>query len=454
LFFKAVNPADSQVVSKIREASPREVKKAVENARAAQPAWARESFDERKKILLKFASFLEKESKGLALTVTREMGKPISQSKGDAQDAPSEVRWFAEKAEKALEDEELAGNSVLSWEPLGVVAAIKPWNYPVEVPLWAIAPALMAGNSVVFKPSEITPVSGAWLANLLLKAGVPEGVLQLMQGRGKVGGQLVDSSVDCVSFTGSSKVGIEIAKKCAKTLRKSVLELGGSSPSIVFADADLRKAAKGIAGSRFGNCGQSCSAAKRVLAEKKILPEFIELLREEVEGIKVGDPEEEGTELGPLASFKQREILEAQVKDAVGKGAKTVVGGKRPSGKEFSKGAFYEPTILEGKIIGTRIWREETFGPVLPVVAFSGEEEAIKLANDTDYGLSATVWTGNEEKSERVSKEVIAGSVFSNCTWAGCGEFPWFGVKQSGWGFEGLNYGFKEFCRPKHKYKA
>jgi len=380
------------------------------------------------------------------------MGKPITKSLVDASRSVDDAKWYASNAEKSLAPEILDSTSSLSWEPLGTVACIKPWNFPVEIVGWCAFPALMAGNSIVLKHSEVTPLTGRQIAQLMHEAGVPEDVFVLVEGTADAGRTLVGSSVDCVSFTGSSAAGKAIAQECAKSLKPSVLELGGSTPAVVFEDADLDLALQKVLGSRFGNCGQACSAAKRLVIERSIADDFVAELSEKAAALKIGDPLDPKTEMGPLATFRQRELLEEQVADTKRKGGRLLIGGKRPPGKERSKGAYYEPTIFSDAPLNSAIWREETFGPVLAVRTFKTEQEAIDLANDTSFGLSAQVYSRDGEKASRVAKQIVSGSVFVNATWAGVNKNPWFGVKQSGWGFEGTAYGFKEFSRPKHVF--
>ncbi|MFH0835624.1 MAG: aldehyde dehydrogenase family protein [Candidatus Micrarchaeota archaeon] len=448
---KVVNPANSKVVGAIQPYGKKQVDSAVKKARTGFKEWAETDFSDKRKILLKYSSLLGKRKKELAESATAQMGKPITQSLGDAIDASQETKWFVNNAEKALASEKIDAKSTLAWEPVGVVACIKAWNFPIDLVSWSAVPALMAGNTIVFKHSELTPFSGRQLTALMHEAGVPENAFVLIEGAGETGRALVDSDVDCVSFTGSSKTGLEIAAKCGARLVKSVLELGGSSPAVVFGDADFDYAVQMVLASRFGNCGQACSSAKRLIVHSSIAEQFIDAVKEKAEALALGDPMDKRTAIGPLASFKQLKKLEKQVADAKRKKAKIILGGKRPQGKEFAKGAFFEPTLLTAPR-NSAVWREETFGPVLAIRTFKAEREAIELANDTAYGLSAQVYTRDWEKGRRVASKIIAGSVFVNAQWAGVGKCPWFGVKQSGWGFEGMAYGFREFARPKHLF--
>ena len=451
---QVTNPANSKVIGSFESYDQAKVLEAVKTARKGFSEWSIADISTRKEILLRYCSLLSKNADKLAKTVTEQMGKPITQSLGDANDVGGDTEWFVNNAQASVEAEKIDGKSTLFWEPLGVVGCIKAWNFPLDLVTWSAVPALMAGNSVVLKHSELVPYSGRQIADLMHAAGVPEDVFVLVEGAGETGKQLVESPVDCITFTGSSKAGKDIAQRCATGYKKSVLELGGSAPAIVFSDADIDKAVATVSASRLGNCGQVCSAAKRLIIQSSISKDFISALKAKMEAAVIGDPMEKSTSLGPLATFAQRERLEKQVADAKAKGGKILIGGNRPVGKQFEKGAFYEPTIILDTPFESAAWREETFGPALAVRTFDTEEEAVALANDSDYGLSAQVYTQDSEKAARVASKIIAGTVIINGRWAGCGQQPWFGVKASGWGFEGTKYGFREFTRPKHVYQS
>ena len=367
------NPANSEILGRVVPFDRRQVQEAVAKARKGFPSWSKTDFSERKRIIAAYCGLLSRYRERIAREVTVQMGKPITQSLGDAADVGPETMWFVENSEKALAPEVIDSNSTLYWDALGVVACIKAWNFPLDLVSRSAVPAMLMGSCAVLKHSELTPFTGRSIERLMREAGAPQDAFVLVEGAGETGEYLVDSEIDAVSFTGSSKVGVEIAQRCAAGLKKSVLELGGSTPAIVFHDADLEKSAASVAASRFNNCGQICSSAKRLLLDCRIEKEFTALLKEKAEALVVGDPLDPKTTLGPLASFAQRKRLEMQVADAKAKGGKAILGGGRPAGRQFEKGAFYEPTLIVDAPADCAVWREETFGPVLPIRAFQTE---------------------------------------------------------------------------------
>jgi acyl-CoA reductase-like NAD-dependent aldehyde dehydrogenase len=337
-------------------------------------------------------------------------------------------------------------------EPIGVVAVVNPWNIPFGNAVWGIMPNLIAGNTVVFKHSEHTPLCGQEIMDIFKKVGLPDGVVDVVHGDGKVGGMLIDSDVDLVWFTGSTKVGQEIYEKCVKKFIRCVLELGGSSPAIVMDDADLDNTLENIYSGRFYNCGQVCNAIKRLFVHKKIYREFVDVLVEKVSQTKVGDPFDK-VDFGPLVSKKQLALLEAQVKDAIDKGAKIEIGGSRPKDPTLKDGNYYLPTILTDVNFKMRVLTEEVFGPVLPVISFNDVDQAVKMANRTEYGLSAEIYTQNLELGREIVKKLEAGSVSINSNDYLTPTCPFGGYKKSGLGREGGKYGFHELTQTKYVFE-
>ncbi|MBU2592530.1 aldehyde dehydrogenase family protein [Patescibacteria group bacterium] len=312
-----------------------------------------------------------------------------------------------------------------------------------------IVPALIAGNTIILKPSEYTSLTQKMVVDLLNEAGLPDGVANLLIGGGDVGKMLIDESIDLAWFTGSTRVGQEIYEKCGKKFIKALLEMGGSSPGIIFADADLDLTMDNLYWGRFLNCGQVCTAIKRLFVEKPVYQKVVKLFVEKLKTVKVGNPLDEDTDVGPLVSRKQLEALKVQVKDAISKGARVEIGGKQPIDKRLQKGNYFEPTVLTNIKPSMKVFNEEVFGPVLPIIPFRNEEEAVKLANNTEYGLSAEVYTTNIEKGERVAKQINAGTVAINTDNFFKPECPFGGCKKSGMGREYGEIGMKEFSQVK-----
>ena len=439
----SINPANNEILGSVKIATKDEIMKTVTHVRQGFHIWKEVSLEKRGKILLKAAELIKKNAKVIAKQISLEMGKPLTEAEDEVSGTVTDIKNTVKIGLKVLQDEVLVPRtSWLVYEPAGVVALIKPWNFPLSVALNALVPALLAGNSVIFKPSEYVPLVTDMWVKLLWQAGVPADVLQVLHGRALVGQMLVASQIDMVSFTGSTAVGQEIADKCALRLIKFVLELGGSSPAIVCADADLEKAAEAIVRSRFLNCGQVCCAIKRVFVERKVSDKLIKLLSEKIKKL----------ELGPLVSASQLKKFEQQITRGIIQGGRIIVGGRRMRDEKHIHGFYHEPTLMIHVNNKMEIMRQETFGPVLPVMEVESFEQALKLANDSDFGLTAAVFTKDKTKISRAGKELLAGSVYINTTFACPAGSPWTGLKKSGFGTEGSKHGIWEFVHKKHWY--
>ena len=447
----STNPAKGyEEVGRVNMSTEEEVRLAVKKAHKAFPEWKNLSVSERGGYFEKLAVLLEKNTEEIALMQTREMGKPIRNSRGEVSGRASYIRHNIELAEKMLKpdvvDENDTQTTTVYFEPFGVVAAISPWNYPTATLFISITQALLAGNTVVAKSSEECPLTSQLIIKLFEEAGFPEGVMQMVYGDGSVGELLTDQDVNLIHFTGSSRVGKMLYEKAAKKFISVVLEMGGSSPGIVFDNIDIKTACPIVAHERFNNCGQICCALKRLFVQKDIMNEVTEDIVNSVKNMVVGQSEDEKTTMGPLVAKRQLDLLEEQVKDAVAKGAKVLIGGKKPEGLE---GAYYEPTVLVDVTKNMRVYTEEVFGPVLPIIAFETEEEAIELANDTPYGLSAFVYTNDKDQAMRIAKEIVAGNISINGADYFTENAPFGGHKESGMGSAEGKYGFHQVTKMK-----
>ena len=474
----SVNPANGKSVGSVKIATKAEVELAVEKAKKGFEVWREVPLEKRKKIMLKFAGLLKKNSKQLSKMVTGEMGKPIKEAMDEVMGTAEEVEYLANLAGEILKDEVIDPDlnvskhnamernasedrldylskkghkkvGVLRYGPMGVVGMIKPWNFPVNLLADSVTPALMAGNSVVYKPSEYVPLVSEAVAKLLWQAGVPKDAFVMIHGRGMVGAMLVDCEVDKVSFTGSTEVGQEIAEKCATRLIPCTLELGGSSPAIVCKDADLELAVNGVLHQRFYNCGQVCASAKRVIVEKSVADKFTKMLIEAVNKLKVGDPMDKKTDIGPLVSQRQLKRLQKQVTKAVVQSGRILQGGRRMRDDEHADGYYHEPTVMVYVRPSMNIMQDEVFGPVLPICTVDNFKQAIKVANNTKFGLTAMVFTKSKKNAMQFFKDVEAGGLTVNEVGAWNVKACFGGVKQSGMGVELGKHGIWAFA---HKH--
>jgi acyl-CoA reductase-like NAD-dependent aldehyde dehydrogenase len=429
---EVIEPASEQVMAELPRAGVEEVDAAVARAKAAFGAWRAVAPGERGEIIRRIAEALAARREELARLEARNAGKPIADARGEIGMVVETFRYYAAAPERLLgQTIPVAGGVDMTFrEPLGVVGLIVPWNFPLLIASWKVAPALAAGNTVVLKPAELTPLSALELEKIALEAGLPEGVLNVVAGPGSVcGARLVEHpDVAKIAFTGSTEVGRGIAAGAAATIKRVTLELGGKSANVVFADADLEKAAAAAPGAVFGNAGQDCCARSRILVERPALDDFLAALAPEVESMRVGDPLDEATRMGPLISAARREAVAGYVPDD----APVAIRGSAPEGP----GYWFPPTVLSPVSNSDRPAREEIFGPVACVIPFDGEEEAIALANETIYGLSGSIWTSDGARALRVARAVEAGVLSVNSNTSVRVATPFGGFKQSGVGRE------------------
>jgi acyl-CoA reductase-like NAD-dependent aldehyde dehydrogenase len=446
--FSDLNPATGESLAEIPVTSESELAAAIARARAAQPAWGGLTVEERASRMQGIGALLEEHAEELAKLATQEMGKPLAQSRGEAKGWARHALVELGEVVEALQPEQYETEdsvSTLVRAPLGVVAAITPWNFPIGMPLQILVPALAAGNSVVFKPSELVPLVGAKLAELLQRL-LPAGVLELVQGDGSVGASLVAGDVDMIGFVGSRETGMRIMQSASSGLKRLVLELGGKDPLVVMEDADLDAAADCAVRHSLRNSGQVCCSVERVYVAAPIAEEFERRVVERAREWTCGDGSVEGTKLGPMVSELQRSKVAAQVEEALAEGARLAFRGEAPA----SSGYFYPATVLAEVDESLRISREETFGPVISLTVFSGDEdEGVALANATPYGLGANVYTGDAQRGVRMASRIHAGQVGVNQYLGSAPGLPWVGARQSGFGFLGGKEGHRQFTVPK-----
>ena len=448
---KVLNPATGKVAATLPADDAKSVSAKYARARAAQPGWARVRIKQRIAAIAKFRALVEAGTEHLAQILTTEVGKPISQSRNELKGLAPRLDFFLEETAHALRTEKVSGargspmEERISHEPLGVIANISAWNYPWFVGSNVFVPALLAGNAVLYKPSEFASLTGAEIARLLYESGIPQDVFIPVVGAGNVGAALLAQPVDGVFFTGSVATGRKIAETVRGRMIKLQLELGGKDPIYVCEDADIAKAAAGIADGAFYNTGQSCCSVERIYVHQKAYERFVEAFVGEVRKFRSGDPCEESTYIGPLTRAPQLKVLEAQVKDAVKKGAKVLTGGKRVKGP----GNWFEPTVLVGVNHSMAVMREESFGPIIGIMPARTDADAVRLMNDTDYGLTAGVYTPDRHRAETILAQVHSGSVYWNCCDRVSPRLPWSGVGDSGIGLTLSTYGIETFTRPK-----
>lgn len=448
------NPATGEEFGRLPETSAEEVQIAVENGREAFQMWRKTSFSERKKLVMQAREVILAEMDSIALLISNESGKPVAEALS-MEIAPvlDLMQYFAKNAEKLLKPRKigiglygmLGRNSKIVYQPLGVVGIIPAWNYPFSIPLGEAVMSLMAGNTVVIKPSELTPFIGLKIGEIFKKAGFPENTVQIVTGAGATGAALVESAPDKIMFTGSVATGKKIAESAAKNLTSVVLELGGKDPMIVFADANLELAADAAVWGAFCNSGQSCSSVERLYVEESAAEKLTNLIVEKTRKLKQGAGNDASVSIGAMSSEKQINIVKDHVENFEKEGAKILTGGK-------SHDLFFEPTVISGANNSMRAMQEETFGPTLPIATFRTEDEAIKLANDSEFGLTASVWTKNLSKGKRIAEKIEAGTVCVNevLYTHGIGQTPWGGFKNSGNGRTHGIEGLMELVQPQH----
>jgi acyl-CoA reductase-like NAD-dependent aldehyde dehydrogenase len=441
------NPATEATIAELGEAGREEADAAVAAARAAFPAWRAIAPGDRARLLRRLATLVEEHGEELALVETRNVGKPISDARAEVAMVADVFHFYAGAVDKHYgETIPVAGGVDLTFrEPLGVVGLIVPWNFPIAISSWKLGPALACGNTVVLKPAELTPLTAVRLAELALEAGIPEGVVNVVVGPGSVVGQRLVEHPDVakIGFTGSTEVGRKVMAGAAGTIKRVTLELGGKSANLVFADADLERAAASAPYAVFGNAGQDCCARSRILVERSAYDRFLHLLVEATSGVAVGDPEDDATEMGPLISAEHREQVSSYVDGNV------VFRGNAPD----SPGFWFPCTLVEASN-EDRVAREEVFGPVAAVIPFEDEAEAVRLANDTPYGLSGSIWTRDGARGLRVARAIESGVLSINSNTSVRVATPFGGFKQSGFGRELGMHALEGYSEVKNVYVA
>jgi acyl-CoA reductase-like NAD-dependent aldehyde dehydrogenase len=455
---KIENPKNGELVAEVATDTPASVATAYARARRAQPAWAATAFADRAAAIGRFRDLVAARVDELALILTREMGKPITQAKNELNALPGRLGFFLKHTEAVLAEESVLHikdgslDEVIRQEPLGVVANVSAWNYPWFVGTNVFIPALLTGNTVLYKPSEHATLTGQRIGELMLEAGVPADAFVTVVGGGEVGAAVVDQPVDGVFFTGSYATGRRIAERVAPRMIRLQLELGGKDPIYVTDDVDVVAAAQSLADGAMYNAGQSCCSVERIYVHQAVEQAFLDSFVETVRGFVLGDPEDAATYLGPLARREQLDVLDAQVADAVERGARVLVGGRRAP----RAGAYFEPTVLAGATNEMRVMRDESFGPIIGIARVENDDEAVLAMNDTEYGLTAGVYTRDAERARAIMERVNAGSVYVNCCDRVSPRLPWTGRKHSGIGSTLSTYGIRAFLQPKawHQKRA
>ncbi len=447
---KIFNPATGDVLQEIQEDSAASIHSKYQKLRAGQPNWAAVKLEDRISILQKFSDILEKSIDDLAAVLTSEVGKPLQQSKNEVNGARARIKWLTANASRFLSDEVMSEDpkmvEKIVYEPLGVVGNISAWNYPYLVGVNVFVPALLAGNSVLYKPSEFATLTGLEIAKALHAAGVPEDVFQVAVGGREAGEAMLDLPLDGYFFTGSYKTGKYIYERVAHKMVPCQCELGGKDPLYVADDiADIRSVAAGTADGAFYNNGQSCCAVERIYVHEKVYDQYVTEFVNEVKSWKTGAPMDAGVYIGPLTRASQLEFLSAQVGEAVAKGAKVLTGGKKMVGK----GYYFEPTVLTSVTHDMSVMREESFGPIIGIMKVKSDDEAIHLMSDTEYGLTAAVYSSDRARAEKILSKVDAGTGYWNCCDRVSASVPWSGRRHSGFGSTLSHAGLRAFARPK-----
>ncbi|MGI5193875.1 gamma-aminobutyraldehyde dehydrogenase [Streptomyces sp. CA-288835] len=454
--YEVTNPATGEVLATDILAGPEDVDEAVAAARAAFAEWSRTTPAERSEAMLRWADQLQARAEEFARTESRIGGKPIRLSSGfDIPGSIDNVRFFAGAARnlEGRASAEYSGEhtSSIRREPIGVIGSIAPWNYPLQMAAWKVLPAVAAGNTVVLKPSELTPLTSVMFAEAAQEAGIPDGVINIVTGSGPVAGQALVTHPDIamVSFTGSTGVGRQVAAQAAGLAKRVHLELGGKAPFVVFDDADLEAAARGAVAGALINAGQDCTAATRAYVQRPLYEAFVARVAELMDGVRLGPVDDPATDMGSLISLRQRDKVAAMVEAAREAGATIVRGGRVPDGP-LGQGAYYEPTLITDAAQDSAIVQQEIFGPVLVCLPYDSDDDALGLANDTPYGLAASAWTSNVFRAGRASREIQAGCVWINDHIPIISEMPHGGYKASGFGKDMSAYSFDEYTNVKH----
>jgi betaine-aldehyde dehydrogenase len=447
---RVANPATGETVDSVPKGGREDARKAIDAAAEAYKVWSERPTIERSRVLLKIAEVVRANVDELATSLTLEQGKPLGESKSEINSFANTCEYYAgligrvRGAHTPFSTGE--GFFIVTKRPLGVVGAILPWNFPVSLMGWKVAPGLAAGNTFVVKPASTTPITDIKVASLMVKAGLPPGAVNVVTGPGGVvGEELLDNpKIAKIAFTGETATGKRIMEGSAKSIKRLTLELGGSDPMIVCDDADLELAVEGAAWGRFRNCGQSCTSVKRLFLFESIADEFVRHFTEKVKTIRVGNGMDKASHMGPIHTEEQREKVESMVEEAESRGAKDIVKGGRPKEKGLEHGHFYVPTVLGDVDYDAKISREECFGPALPIFVVKDLEEALERANDTPYGLGSSVWTKDVERAYHAAERIEAGTTWVNSPPISRAEVPFGGFKQSGFGrelgLEGLDH--------------
>jgi acyl-CoA reductase-like NAD-dependent aldehyde dehydrogenase len=447
---QVINPATEEIIGEVPEDTEASVKEKYRLLREGQPKWAARTVEDRMACIARFRELLEEEKETLADTLTSETGKPLQQSYNELNGARGRILYFLDHSAKWLAEEwvvtEGATREKIVYEPLGVIANISAWNYPYLVGVNVFIPALIGGNGVMYKPSEYSTLTGLHIRRLLYEAGVPENVFQVVTGKGKAGEWLLELPLNGYFFTGSYRTGRSIAEKVAAKLAPCQLELGGKDPLYVMDDIDDidKVAAAALEGVVYNN-GQSCCAVERIYVQEKVYDAFVQSYLAKLRKMVVGDPRDAGTDIGPLSRPGQLEFLLKQIEDAVSKGARLLYGGKRVPGK----GCFIEPAVLVDVNHGMKLMMEESFGPVVGIQCVKDDAEAMELIADTEYGLTAAVYSKSYERAEKVMQRINTGTVYWNCCDRVSATVPWSGRKHSGLGMTLSYQGIRAFVQPK-----
>jgi acyl-CoA reductase-like NAD-dependent aldehyde dehydrogenase len=446
---RVTNPAHGGSIAELASDTPQTVAAKYRAVRAAQPSWAQRPLEQRLACIRRFRDGIVGHLEKLAAILTSEVGKPIRQSRNELNGLLGRIDFFLDAAAGTLAPRTVFDadgmRERISHEPLGVIANISAWNYPYFVGANVFVPALLAGNGVLYKPSEYATLTGLQIGNLLHAAGVPQDVFQVIVGAGDAGAALLAQPVDGVFFTGSHATGAKIAQAVGPRMIRLQLELGGKDPTYVCDDVDVAAAAASLADGAMYNTGQSCCSVERIYVHEKAHDEFVEAFVAEVKAFRIGDPTDESSYIGPLTRAAQLDVLEAQVADARARGARLLTGGRRLD----PPGHWFEPTVFSHVDHTMALMREESFGPIIGIQKVAGDDEAVRLMNDTDYGLTAGVYTMDAARAERILARVEAGSVYWNCCDRVSPRLPWSGVKHSGIGLTLSTYGIETFTRPK-----